>query len=160
MIFGTAAPKFISGSTTVLLDYARIITDKPVYNSIEQPSVLTGFVNHIHKGYWWLYTVRIHLFKESEAITKANELLSYIGQDVYLYKHREANAFQDSSGNDVLFRVQEVVPSWLNTPDYKDIIDITFKSQNYIDLTTLPTNILLDSDGRVIVDSDGNYITG
>lgn len=163
MIFGTAAPKFkAQDGEIVLLDYSKILTDRPIYSYLEQISVINGNINHIDKGYWWEYIVRIHVFKESESIAKANKYYSYLGQDVYLYRHREAEPFKDENGNDVLFRIQEVTPSYLETSDYKDIIDIKFKSSKFIDAskTILPENVLVDSSGKIITDSDGKYTTG
>jgi len=162
MHYGTAAPKFVSGINTVHLDCAKILTDRPVYDYEEQPSVLNGHINHIKGGMHWLYIVRIHVYKEGESIANENKLLSYLGKDVVLYRHREAFPFKDSAGDNVLFRVQEVTPDYFNTPDYKDIIDIRFKSSDYVDLTKsiLPEDVMVDSKGLVIQDDKGNYQIG
>lgn len=130
MHFGTSAPKFTIGGLTVLLNKARVLADYPSYTYLEQQSILNGYINHIHEGYHWIYIVRIFIYKERESIAKSNELMSHLGKDVYLFRHREAFPFRDKNGDDLLFRIQEVTPSNFNTPDFKDIIDIKFKSPN------------------------------
>ena len=163
MHWGTGAPKFEDQQgNIILLDKAKVLQNEPVYHYLEQPSVINGFINHIHKGYWWLYVVRIHVFKYDESIKKTNELLPYLGKDVYLYRHREADPFKNSAGEKLLFRIQEVTTDHLDTPDFRDIIDIKFKSTNYVDVSKsiLPENVAIDSDRRIQVDSDGKYQLG
>lgn len=163
MHYGTAAPKFVTqGGNSVLLNHARILSDYPEYDNNEQPSVVNGYINHIHNGYHWVYAIRIFVYKESESIAKSNELLPFLGSDVFLYRHREAYPFKDKDGNNVLFRVKEVTPGYLNTPDYKDVIDIVFKSTNYIDVrkSILPVNVRINNDGTVRVNNDGTFQYG
>ena len=163
MHFGTAAPKFkgIYESDYVLLDAALVIEDKPLYDVVEQPAVEGGHINFINKGYWWVYLVRIHVFKYEESIKKAKELMSYLGKDVYLWRHRDGEGFKDKNGDLVPFRITEVTPNYFKTAIYHDRIDIMFKSTEYVDLSQsiLPENVLVDRDGRVLTDRDGNYLT-
>lgn len=140
MIRGTREPQFeTTGGTKIVLDYATILVNEPLFRTIEQESVLTNYINHIHLGVHWMFQVRINLYKHgaNTAITKYLQLASYLGSDVYLYEHKEGNAFQDSSGNKILFRVQEVKPSYFETADFKDVIYMTFKSSKPIDISKM-----------------------
>lgn len=167
MITGTREPKFLDQSgNTVLLEYAKILEDAPSYRIIEQESVLTNYINDIHVGLHWIFQVRIHLFKHgpNTAITKYQELASYLGSDVYLWRHKEGNAFQDSSGSNILFRVKEVTPAYLETGDFKDIITITFRSKDLVDISkmTLASNTIFTEKGDKyypLTDDDGNVQT-
>ena len=167
MITGVGIPKFIDqASNEVLLEYAKILEDAPSYRTIEQESVINNYINNIHLGVHWVFQVRIHLFKQgpNTAITKYAELISYLGSEVYLWRHEKGNAFQDSSGANVLFRVQEVTPSYFETPDFKDIITIIFKSVRPIDLSkiVLPDDTIFSRKGDNYypdVDSEGNIMT-
>ena len=167
MIFGTRIPKFIDQSgNTVSLEYAKILEDAPSYRMVEQESVINNYINNIHLGVHWVFKVRIHLYKHgaSAAITAYNNLIQYLGTDVYLYPHSEGNTYKDSSGNDVLFRVQEVTPAYFETPDFKDIILMSFKSTKLVDLSelTLPNNTIFTRKQDMIfpmTDSDGNIQT-
>lgn len=167
MITGTREPKFVDqSSNTVLLEYGKIIANEPIYRSIEQESVLNNYINDIHIGVHWNFTVRIHLYKQGggTAITKYQELISYLGSDVYVWQHKEGNAFQDSDGDNVLFRVKEVTPAYFETADFKDIIIISFRSKNLIDMSkmTLAANTIWVKKGDKIypmTDSSGNVQT-
>jgi len=164
VITGVQEPKFITqGGTTVNLQYAKIIANEPEYRTLEQESVLNNYINHIHLGVHWIFKVRIHLYKyaANAAITAYNNLIQYLGDDVYLYPHKEGNTFVDSTGSDVLFRIQEVTPAYFDTPDFKDIILMTFKSSKLVDLSelTIPENTIFTRKQDMIfplTDSDGN----
>lgn len=145
MIFGTAAPKFVydpeGTPATVYLDYVVILKDEPEIDLIENKSVINGHREFDYQGKHWIYEIRVHLCKYSNPRSKYEEIKQYEGDEVVLYRHRDADPFRDGSSNDVLFVITKIQEAYFDTTDYKDILIIRFESKDYVD----------PSDGSVIV---------
>lgn len=139
MIFGTFSPKFVydpSGtSVTVMMNYVVVLKDEPFVKVITNESIINGHREYHYRGKHWLYEVRIHIFKCSNPRSKYEEIKQYEGLEVALYRHRDAEPFKNSTGDIVPFVITSIKEAYWDTPDYKDVLIVTFQSKDYIDLS-------------------------
>lgn len=165
MIFGIAQPKFESlTGTAVLLDSSVVLKDEPVWNVDEIESEIDNQKYFINRGFHWEFKVKIHLYKYPSiygisVLNKFNEIMAYLFEDVYLYRHRDKDALQDSSGNEIPFTLVEAYPIYITRTDFKDGLILLFKSTvPNIDFTKSLYGSLLAEDGTPITTESGQQI--
>lgn len=138
MIFGSTAPKFVvdpqGASHTVVLDYIVVTKDEPEQDILIHESIFTGHREIIIKGSYWVYECDLHLFKYWSPTTKYNTLKGYVGNEVSFYRHRNGDVLRDSSGNEVMMLFESMDEAYYQTPDYKDLLKLRFRSLKYVDL--------------------------
>ena len=134
-IFGTSAPRFVTtGAATINLDYSEVIEDKPSPDRLVNKSPLSGSITNVERGDHYTVKIKVNLFKYSNPTTKFNEIVAHYRTGVYLYKHRDGNAYKDSSGSDVLMYFDLIERGYLETGNFEDVLILTFKSTEWIDL--------------------------
>jgi hypothetical protein len=139
MIFGVQAPKFVYSSTTYNLDYVNVNPTFIDGDFIEHVSVITGKRFYILKGNYAEFTITMNLWKYTSPTPKAKfqELLGFYQNQygVEFFPHRDAPSIKNSSNAVVLFRITNLEPFYLETAQYRDVLNITFKSTGFIDPT-------------------------
>jgi hypothetical protein len=137
MIFGIQNPKIIdSGANTILLDNVVVLVDEPITYKLIHQSPLNGNRNVVHRGKRWTYEIRYHLFKQStDHATIFETLYDLLGTEVTLYRHRDKNPFQDTTGTVVPFIFKEINPVYVETVNYRDALILKFISTKFVDLT-------------------------
>ena len=133
-IFGIEAPKFVDqDNNEVELDYVVILEDRPVKDIIRNESIVNRHREWTVLGSHWIYRIIVHLFKYGEqAQTKYNELKALERKLVTLYRRRDGLPMKDAGGNDILFLLESVDETYIDTVDYPDVLRLTFKSQDYV----------------------------
>lgn len=100
MLFGTTAPKFVYGGTTVTMDYTIITKNEAIRDSILHQSIINGHTEEIIRGKHWLYELQMYLFRvstdEYTIAAKYAEMKKYEGLDVKLYRHSDGGTFKSS----------------------------------------------------------------
>lgn len=139
-IFGEGTPKFIydlggAAEDEVTLEHSAILQDTPEAEILEHKSNINGHREFIKLGSHWVFSVRLFLFKYADPATKYTEIRQYDGCDVVLYRRDDGEPFLNSTGDKILFTITEVTEGYLQTTDYHDILTITFKSKDYVDLS-------------------------
>lgn len=132
MLFGSSAPKFVVGVSTLLLDYVVVEKDEPVLDMVEQKSKLTGHKAFFIKGKHWEYHLSQHIFKMTGGADKTyyqNAKNNFEGQIGSLHRHRDASAFASQF---ILYSVEEY---YLSKYKQEDVIIYKFKSVDYVDIT-------------------------
>lgn len=137
MIFGTNAPKFVTGSTTVNLDYVTVDTNLADVQEIEHTSVITGVRNYVVLGDYAEIKINMNLYKYDSPSIKFQEIYQYTHDNVYFYLHNDGNAFQDSGSNNVEFHITKIEPYYIDNVNYNEGLKIELKSRKYIDLIQL-----------------------
>ena len=135
-IHGIEAPKFVSGATTVDLDYAIIKENKPVTSTRMNESEETGirdFKAYAHRR----VVIQMQIFQETDAADKYREVIPYLYTEVTLYLHRDGNQFKDADGGTVPFYFERC--QRINLTDDTDIgnneaIILTFISTMPVDM--------------------------
>lgn len=138
MIFGLQEPKFIYSGTTVLLDNTITEPQYAIGDIVEKVSVLTGKKTWIINGDYSEFAITINLFKYGNATAVKNkfiEIYSHRNHLVSFYPHRDAPAMKNSSNADVLFRITDIKPFYLEDDENLDALTLVFKSSSYTDLT-------------------------
>lgn len=166
-LFGEASPKFISGGTEVLLDYAQPIVDEPEWDVLEEESSYESSGERVfyNKGYHWVYECIINLHRYDDPEAKFLEIYPYLGAEVTLYRHRDKDPVQDSDGNVVLFFIEEIIPMYLDGAewDLRDRLLIRFKSLYYVDISkSTKATLITEVEGFNIITEQGgeNIIAG
>jgi hypothetical protein len=139
-MFGTGAPKFVinaglENQSILLLNHITIKTDEPDTDLIEHKSVITGHRNFINLGKHWSFEIMLYLFKYAYPRNKYQQIKSFEGLTGLLYRHADGAPFKDKNQNNVLFMLTNIDESYLDTVKYKDLLTISFKSLEYIDLS-------------------------
>lgn len=133
---GILGPKIIvdpTGTPTeVYLDFVKYINDKSVPDIVTHKSVMTGHTEYAVKGRHWEFDIEMNFYKYSDQKSMYNTLYPYWGTDVYLYRHRDGEAMKDAAGNNVLFTFTEITESYMQTPDFKDLLTLCFRSKDYV----------------------------
>lgn len=139
-LMGSQEPKFVGtgtpSSATVNLDHTTILTNWADAQIIEQTSVINGVRNYITLGDYSEFVVTVNLYKHTTSPTpkeKFQEIYAFNHQLVQFFPHREGVAVKDSGGTAVNFYISSMIPGYLDTPDFKDILTITFKATGYTD---------------------------
>jgi len=135
MIFGVQHPAFKVGSTQIDLNYAVVMKDEPVWNVRTQESEIDFQRSITVLNYYWIYKVKIFLYKYANPTAKLNELMPYLFSEVNLLRHIEHTAIENSNGQPAKFVIEKITPIYLKTSDYKDGLIILFKSEEEIDIT-------------------------
>jgi len=136
-IFGVQSPKVVFETATITLDYSIIIQDRPVPDLILHESIINRHREWVVLGKHWVFEINLLLFKYTTgaaakyAAVKAMEG-GYVDQ---LFRRTDGVALKDSSSTLIRFLVEEVSETYLDTPDFPDILRIRFISENYIDIT-------------------------
>jgi len=140
-IWGTTEPQFIaltaaSGyKAAVELDYANLMQDEPVYNNSMFENVLTRERKVISRLNNWKIIIKVWLWKYADPHFKFNHIAVYLGEEVYVYKHRNGNAYQDSGGADAVFNFSEMDHSYFfDEYGQNDILTLTFESKEPVSL--------------------------
>ena len=149
-IWGINCPKFTGDgdpdSNTVTLDYAIL---DPTWNDprlIEQQSVVTGKKTWITLGDYASFKVTVQLFRYTSPTPSAKftTLMTYLHKLVYFYPHKDGStagdglgkAIQNSTPANVKFFISAITPYYMNNAnDLKDIVDIEFVAENYVDIS-------------------------
>lgn len=134
-IFGIEAPKFMDGSTEVLLDYAVVLRDEPEYGRQVLQSVIDGHRARKNQHYHWAFEVMINLLKYDEPKDKFDEIHLHKNALVTLWRTRDHDSFKNSSGTVVKFKFYEIIPTWIDSPIYPDRLILKFSSQDPIDIS-------------------------
>ena len=144
MIFGTTAPKFIFNPTglnqTVLLNYVVILKDAPEEDFLIHQSIFTGHREFILKGKYWVFDLKMHLYKYTTVVDgktpteKYDEIKQFEGVNLRLYRHGNGDYLKDSSNAEVEMFLESVTESYYKTTDYKDLLLLKFKSTKYVDI--------------------------
>ena len=140
MLLGIQSPEFIldpfGTNVSYIFDRSVILEDKNIPDIITHKSVLTGFTRHRIKGTHHLFKIRVHLFKETTLQNQKNLFTSYkalLGLTGYLKKHTDGiHIFKRDGSGPAMYTVTDVEDSYFDTPDFKDVMLITFKSNEYI----------------------------
>jgi hypothetical protein len=132
MIFGVQAPKIVSGSTTVNLDYAVLDPKFCVADVVEHTSPLNGDKTFILKGDYAEFKLEVDISKHEDKNTFFSQLKNLENQLVVFYPHKDEQAIKDLAGNDVLFFLT-VEPFYFNNEVDQDMILLTFHSVGFID---------------------------
>lgn len=140
-LFGTSFPKMVSvsGNVTANFEHSLIETEWVEPNIIEHKSVVTGARNYLTSesdgfGDYSNFTVTLYLSKYDSPAIKFNEIYAFNHTDVYFYPHSDGNPVRDSSNNNVVFHITDMKLNYLDTPDFKDVLVVTFKSKKYTNL--------------------------
>ena len=134
-LFGVLEPKCNYNSIDYLLDHTITSADEPDNADIMNESVINRHREWVDRGEHYHFAVTISLHKYADPSTAFNNFYALKGQLVKLWRHRDGIQFQDKDGNDVLFRVNKVVPFYLQTADFKDTLYMEFVSQDVVDIS-------------------------
>ncbi len=158
-ILGKQCPRFWVGSTEVTLYHSNI--ERPDFNLprlIEQEDVINahrewekvGTGNHAE------FVVRVNLFDYADPAAKYEEIEQYEHTAITkLAPHKDKDALKDSTGGYVEFFITHVKPASIYQPFYYDIVWVTFKSKDPVDLSKgLETAITDDLDDAIADDLD------
>ena len=140
---GTAVDITDSGTGThtydaevsVSLSKIVIIKDEPVVRQVIQESEITGHREYVRRGDHWNFELRMNLFKYSDPRSKYEELYQYLHKKVSLYRHNDGTPFMQSDGTDALFIFDAMLSRYLTTVNYEDLLILTFKSLDFVDLS-------------------------
>jgi len=134
-IFGTGAPKFVSGATTVLLDNAIITKDEPDFRMLEHTAEIDQTKFYSGKGYHWDFHVKINLYKQTNPDTIFTTLMSYLHTEVTLFRHRDGISVRNSANAVVPFFLTEVIPKYKELLNFNVEVILKFRSTEMIDIT-------------------------
>lgn len=136
-VFGNSYPQFIyfhgvTGEVVVPLPYAIVTRSDPETEVVEFTSEIDGQRVVMDRGTHWVVEMKYLLFKETDARTKYEVFQYYKNLPVSLFIHADGYPFYRSSNHllDALFVLTEVEPFLLTTTDYKDGLNLTFRSLN------------------------------
>jgi len=140
MIFGVGSPKFVYTSeenieTTVLLGHAVVTRNDPAVKKIVHESELGCDRTFIPLGEGRELEIRVNLFRFSNPRSKLQEIMQYKNKLVKLWLHDDGEPYKDSSGNAVLFYIDEATPIYWESLDYKDMLILKFLSTAAVDLS-------------------------
>lgn len=138
MIFGVQAPKIISESTIVNLDYAVLDPKFCLADVVEHTSPLNGYKTFILKGDYAEFKLEIYLFKYGNASAqkaKFLEIYSLRKELVDFYPHRDGGAIKDENGDIVKFAIVDCTPYYFQNEVTHDMLLLYLKSTKYIDIT-------------------------
>jgi hypothetical protein len=132
-IFGTQAPKYEIGGTTVNLDFSNILRDEPEINVAVHQSKLSGDRYIVNRFKHWNFDVMINLFKYSSPLNFYQLLKGHEGQLVdKLWRHRDGDFFKDAAGDPVKFYLAEVTAAALENILWRDLVLLRFQSVSNI----------------------------
>lgn len=141
-IFGLTFPRFQylpdadPAVAVVSLTYGLIVRSEPMPEYVEQKSQIDSAREFIHRGTHWVVEIKYHLYKHTTAPTpteRYTELVGYKGKEVYLWLHNDGSPFYTASSyTKALFCLKEVLPGFLTTTDYKDVLTLVFESVDTI----------------------------
>lgn len=161
-ILGTSGnSKFEYNSTEVTINNNVFLKFEPIVFERKLESSLTGEVYIDRIGERYLFECQSYIGEEKSFITAFNNLYQYKNRQVYCAPFAEGEYFQDSNGNKVLCDLY-MRWSYLKTRNYYDLLICTFETLKPIDFSkmVLPANVIIDSNGMVQLDSNGNYQVG
>jgi len=161
-IFGTDEPKIIfSDSTTVNLDNAAILFNKPQYKTTIKESEFNGDRVIVSRPFQWKFICLVWLFK----YTSPTPLAKYDTLDGFLFDsgaqvfpHRDESAIQNEDGDTLLFHFAEINRTNITTRNFDDALILTFITELGAAATAQPKKHLVDPEGRFIITPDGRRI--
>jgi len=155
MIFGYQAPRMIHNTTTVDLDHAKVISEEPTTDYVENVSQIDGQRSFANRGTSWTVKILVYLFKYADPLATYQSIVAYKGLQVTLLPHRDGREFEGTS-----FILKEVTPFFMATTDYKDGLILEFQSASIPSSVILPgrSMIKLDPSGEIERDPSGEPI--
>lgn len=137
MIFGSAKAKIVFNGKDYLLDHSVLTPEFMIPDHKLMTSVLNGHRQLFIKGDYAEFTILVHLHKYADPAAKLLELFQLYPHEVFFYPHRDSNPIADIHSVPVPFIVTEFKPGYLhNYVDY-DIVTLTLKSVDYIDIRSI-----------------------
>lgn len=143
-IFGVLAPKISYGSNNILYDYVNILRDEPEWYGTIRESAINSTRNMLSNGDHWAFDIIMNLFKYADPLAKFTQVNGARFQEVTLWRRRDRDAFKDSSGTIVKFFVTEIIPVYLDTPEYPDRLIIKHVSKKYVDISQSTVATVVD----------------
>ncbi len=142
-------------------DYQAYRSLKVMSDEIVHKSALSSERTFIDIGDSLDAEFHINIFKAPSRIDEVNKIKFFNKKEVVFYPHCEGINIKQPNGEDAKFKCN-VTLSYLNTRDFKDLLIVRIRSTTDIDIwqSVLPPDVLIDSDGMVITDSDGKYLIG
>lgn len=134
-IFGIEAPKFVYSAQTVLLDYASVIKDEPQFDRITKESIITGHRARVNQHYHWSFEVMINLFKYTDPKVKFDEIYAHKNNLVTLYRRHDNDCFRNDDDEVVLFKLSEIIPTWIDSPIFPDQLLLKFVSADPVNIS-------------------------
>ncbi len=166
MIFGTSGSPRIwvnkgqSDEKVYDIDFAWFLKFEPSNQILVTQDELNGTRDHYLIARNFAFQCKTNIYKIGP-IVEFNRLYELNGKKVVLAPHREGYQLKQGNGDDAIF-FAEVIYFYYKTRDFKDGVILKFKSETDVDLSksVLPENVLIDHNGLVITDHNGNFITG
>jgi hypothetical protein len=174
-IFGCSVPKF-QGTGTPDNEYRELTNSKILEDSnfnepleIQFQSIVSGKRTYETLGHYGVVKILVHLVKDGvlASRTALDVLLTYKGQDVILYLHKDKDAVNDNLGYplytipdlEVECHVVDIKPFYLYDNTLFDACIITFITNNYynISYTIAPeTGYMLDEETGLPLTDDND----
>jgi hypothetical protein len=166
MLDGIKSPKFIgSDNHEVTLDFVDVMIDEPDYRVLETESELDCVRDYFGRGYHWNYKIKINLYKYFERYgipvkTKYDEIITYLFDEVTLYRHRDAIPFMNSSSAVVPFFIYQIIPIYIERKEFRDGLIIDFRSTMPVDhKKSTEEPIVSDDEGDLAADDSGAILS-
>lgn len=162
MIIGTSGQsKLEYNGTEVLIKNNVFLKFEPIIFERRLEDEIDGTIYIDHVGERFLFECQSHIGDEKKFIDEFNRVYEYRNKQVYCAPFFEGEYFKDSAGNRVLCQVT-MRWSYLKTRNYYDLLICTFETLKPVDFSkmVLPNDVIIDSNKMVILDSNGNYLTG
>jgi len=137
-IYGNTSPIIIvSGTTQVNLTNCVVQKDEPVWEYIEHSSIINGYRSIVRKGARWEIELIYYIYKAGTILQQynlANTLQNLLWNDnwFYYYRHNNGDAYRDSNGWGVHFKLVEFKPFHLENSTYKDAVLLKIISLDYV----------------------------
>ena len=137
-IFGVNPPQFIydrggANEVTVPLPYVNNdIRSEPATELVSSESDIDGQRESYLRGSHWVVEMTYNLHKELDAAHKYGVLSSWKGYAVTLYLHDDGDPFFQAGDHDAdaLFILKEVIPSYITTTGFADVVTLRFESES------------------------------
>lgn len=135
-VFGSdRVPRIHDGGAEVALNDVIVTRDEAIPDIVQHISPINGHRTTIVRGYWWVFEVRMHFWKNGNA-TLMQTYLQEIGEtDHRIKRFGVADDFiKDADNNDLYFTLVHVKPSFLTNSRDKDILVARWESNDYAGL--------------------------
>ena len=158
-IWGVQCPRFKKGSSIVTL-YRSVFESEELAKprKIESESVINAHREwlKVGTGSHVDVVVRVNLYEYADPVKKYEEIIAYEDNDIDQFApHKDKDYLKDSAGSYVEFHIESIVPKRIFQPHFYDVVFITFKSKDPVDLSKgLYTAILDDLDDSILDDLD------
>lgn len=160
-LFGTTAPKIVSGATTVNFDHATILKNEPEYERSVHENSVSLDRNIICYGAYWTFEIRDNLFQYGSPATKYAAIKALLHTDVTLWAHRDGEAFRNAIGAPVPFAFNRLHEITLRDTDFIVALRLQFLSLGYVEMfetTTTERYLITEKTEIPITTEDGKKI--